>query len=85
MERVRPNTLKVSYFAMLRECAGKREEDIATDAITALELYAELQHRYGFALEARQIAIAINDQYASWDTELHSGDHVVFVPPVSGG
>ena len=31
------------------------------------------------------LAVAVNEEYAAWDCELHRGDAVAFIPPVSGG
>ena len=31
------------------------------------------------------VRVAVNLEYASFDRELHSGDEVSFIPPVSGG
>jgi molybdopterin converting factor small subunit len=29
--------------------------------------------------------VAINQQFASWDALLNSGDELAFLPPISGG
>ncbi|MFL6576785.1 MAG: MoaD/ThiS family protein, partial [Povalibacter sp.] len=78
-------TVLVQYYALLREQAGRNEESIDTQAITAGELYGELQNRHPFHLAADQLKVAINDEFASWDTQLSSGDTIVFIPPVAGG
>jgi molybdopterin converting factor small subunit len=31
------------------------------------------------------LRVAINQQFASWDTPLTSGDELAFLPPISGG
>jgi molybdopterin converting factor small subunit len=31
------------------------------------------------------LKVAINDEFAAWDTQLASGDTIVFIPPVAGG
>jgi molybdopterin-guanine dinucleotide biosynthesis protein A len=43
-------TLRVQYFALLRDQAGRAEESLSTTATTASELYAELAARHGFTL-----------------------------------
>ena len=78
-------TISVIYFAALREQANKREEKIDTSSQTALDLYRELQNRYGFTLDSNEITVAINDRNAPLDREVQSGDRVVFIPPVAGG
>ena len=77
--------LRVQYFAVLREQAGRREEAIETRARTAADLYEELKHRYGFQLSAVQLKVALNNEFSDWQTPLKSGDAVVFIPPVAGG
>jgi molybdopterin converting factor subunit 1 len=78
-------SISVRYFAALREQSGKSEEALDTPARTAGELYADLRGRYGFALAAHQVKVAVNQEYRSLDHVLAAGDEVVFIPPVSGG
>lgn len=75
----------VQYFAILRERSGRSEETIETKADTAADLYGELENRYSFGLPAGAIKVAINDDFADWDTLLNNGDRIVFIPPVAGG
>ena len=78
-------TVRVQYFAALRELAGCREETIATAAATPAELYQELKCRHGFELPAGRLRVAIDDDFSSWSTQLVDGVTVVFIPPVAGG
>jgi len=80
-----PKSIRVQYFAVLREQAGRREEAIETRAHTAADLYDELKHRYGFQLSALQLKVALNNEFSDWQTPLKQGDAVVFIPPVAGG
>jgi molybdenum cofactor guanylyltransferase len=77
--------IRVQYFAVLREQAGRREEAIETRARTAADLYEELKHRHGFQLSALQLKVALNNEFSDWQTPLKPGDAVVFIPPVAGG
>lgn len=77
--------LRVQYFAVLREERGVLEEEISTDARTALDLYNQLRDQHGFSLEPSRMKVVINEEFRDWRTALHEGDHVVFVPPVAGG
>ena len=76
--------VRIEYFAILREHAGQRVEEINTDARTAAELFDELSRRYQFP-ETGHFKVAINDEFADWDAALAEGDSVVFIPPVAGG
>jgi sulfur-carrier protein len=77
--------VRVQYYAMLREERGISDENIDTSANTAGELYAELQRAHGFTLDAGQLKVVVNAEFAEWDRPLSAGDTVVFIPPVAGG
>ena len=78
-------TLRVQYYALLREQAGRSEEHVTTMATTPAELYAELKLRHPFQLAREQLKVAINAEFRDWATPLADGDSVVFMPPVAGG
>jgi molybdenum cofactor guanylyltransferase len=77
--------IKVQYYAILREQAGRSEETVATAARTPRDLYAELQRRHPFSLDADSLRVAINAEFSDWSQPLVEGDAVVFIPPVAGG
>lgn len=77
--------LRVQYFALLREQAGRRDETVTTGAPTPRELFAELSARHGFTLAPEHLKVAVNSEFSDWSRPLVAGDHVVFIPPVAGG
>jgi molybdopterin converting factor small subunit len=77
--------LKIQYYALMREQAGRSGETLETAASTPADLYSELKVRYGFTLPPEQLKVAVNSEFASWSRKLASGDSVVFIPPVAGG
>jgi molybdenum cofactor guanylyltransferase len=77
--------IKVQYYAILREQAGRSEETVATAARTPRDLYVELQRRHPFSLGADSLRVAINAEFSDWSQPLAEGDAVVFIPPVAGG
>lgn len=77
--------IRVQYFALFREQAGRSEETIRTNATTPAALYRELQSQHPFKLAQSQLKVAINNDFAAWDRPLASGDTLVFIPPVAGG
>lgn len=77
--------IRVQYYAILREQAGRSEETLDTSASTAAELYHELRRRHSFLLEPAQLKVALNAQFSDWQAPLKHGDTVVFIPPVAGG
>jgi molybdenum cofactor guanylyltransferase len=80
-----PVQLKVQYYALMREQAGRSEETVETRALTPGDLYSELQARYGFTLSREQLKVAVNSEFAAWSRRLAAGDAIVFIPPVAGG
>lgn len=77
--------IKVQYYALLREQAGRREEGVETQASNPMELYDELRNRHHFSLAQNMLRVAVNAEFGSWTQPLGSGDVVVFIPPVAGG
>ncbi|MEO8064899.1 MAG: NTP transferase domain-containing protein [Pseudomonadota bacterium] len=77
--------IRVQYYALLREQAGRSDETLNTHSRTPRELYAELAARYPFTLPAEMLRVAINAEFGEWSQPLNPGDAVVFIPPVAGG
>ena len=77
--------LKIRYYALMREQAGRSEETLETRAATPTDLYAELAARHGFTLAKEQLKVAVNGEFSHWSQPLAPGDAVVFIPPVAGG
>jgi molybdopterin converting factor subunit 1 len=77
--------VRVQYFAVLREQAGRGEESVATEARSPAELYEALKARHGLSLPRAVLRVAVNEEFCDWDRPLADGDHVVFIPPVAGG
>jgi molybdopterin synthase catalytic subunit len=79
--------VKVRYFGMLREIAGRDQEVVQLgDGSRLGDLFAQLQQRIpkldGFR---GSIALAVNYEYSDGTTVLRDNDEVALVPPVSGG
>lgn len=81
----RSKQIRVQYFALLREQAGRSQESLATTATTPRELYEELRARYPFSLPPEMLRVAVNTEFGDWSQPLSEGDAVVFIPPVAGG
>jgi molybdopterin-guanine dinucleotide biosynthesis protein A len=77
--------IKVQYYAILREQAGRSDESIVTAAHTPRDLYNELKSRYPFSLAPEMLRVAVNAEFGEWSQRLADGDFVVFIPPVAGG
>lgn len=82
--------LTIVYFASLRETVGKTGELFALPANpTVAGLVAELRSRgdvWAAALgDGKRWRVAVNQEMATLDTPLLSGDEVAIFPPVTGG
>ena len=82
--------LNVVYLARLRDAFGRGGETLAVPApARASDVLATLRARGGaFAAElgpGRAVRIAVNHAMARDDAELHDGDEVALLPPVTGG
>jgi molybdopterin-guanine dinucleotide biosynthesis protein A len=85
LEKSAPMQLKIQYYALMREQAGRSEETLETSAATPAHLYTELAARYGFTLSREQLKVAVNSEFSDWSRKLAANDAVVFIPPVAGG
>ena len=73
-------SVKVKLFAGLRELAGWGEKEL--ENVTRVD---ELWPVLGLGPEPKGLLYAVNKEYATRDRELHDGDEVALIPPVSGG
>jgi len=78
-------TIKVEYFAHLRERRGLARETVVTAAVSAAGLFDELAARHEFRMERARVRVAVNDAVVPWETPLGDGDRVVFLTPFGGG
>jgi len=79
------NNYKLQYFSLIGDLTGKSGEQLQSQSTTPEELYKELQIIYSFDQCPSKFRVAVNDEFADWDTQLNDGDSVVFIPPVAGG
>ena len=79
--------LTVQYYALYRERTGLRYEvlDLEDDSSVSDILMAVRSRHPNLAPVEIEILVAVNEEYASKDQRLSSGDCVALIPPVSGG
>ena len=79
--------LKVLFFGRLKELTGHAEDAVEFAGATTIEqLFAVYAARHPELVKYRSSVVASrNQEFAAWDTPLHPGDEVAFLPPVSGG
>jgi len=81
-------TVEVQLYARLRELCGDRPsvETRIPAGSSAEQCFEQLCGRFEALASYREtLAVAVNDEYASWEQALQDGDIVAFIPPVSGG
>lgn len=79
--------VKVLFFGRLKEIAGSVQESMDLSAGADIEsLFAQYAARYPELNRYRSSLVAsCNQEFTPWNTVLHAGDEVAFLPPVSGG
>jgi molybdopterin converting factor subunit 1 len=77
----------VRMFARLRDLAGAAEMSREIEpGGTIGAVWRDLAREFpALADYERSISAALNADYARMDAEVHDGDEVAFLPPVSGG
>ena len=83
-------SIRILYFAALREALGQAEEDFALPAepFSLGQLRQALAARPGnwqSLATMRNLKAAINQTMAGPEALLRDGDEVAFFPPVTGG
>jgi len=74
-------SIQVKFFASLREKMGISETkvDSASTAGEIWDITTECAER------PLNVLVAINLEYAQYDSQVSDGDEVAFFPPVTGG
>jgi molybdopterin synthase sulfur carrier subunit len=82
-------TLRILYFARLRERFGLAGESLVLEGSTAADLIAQLQARGGVWAEelgaGRAFRVAVNQDIVALDAALPDSAEVAIFPPVTGG
>ncbi len=79
--------IRVRLFASLRDAVGRPEVelDLPTGASAEDAWQALVRSCPALSPRRQSLAASVNRCYAPFDTALHEGDEVAFIPPVSGG
>ena len=82
-------SLRVLYFARLRERFGMADETLDFNGTTAADLIAQLQARGGVWAEelaaGRAFRVAVNQDIVALDAAIPDHAEVAIFPPVTGG
>lgn len=78
--------VRVRLFASFRESAGVSASDLPlADGATVTAAIAALQRQFPRLRLAAHAMLAVNHEYVGPDFQLHDGDELALIPPVSGG
>lgn len=76
-------SIKVRYFASLKESLGRSEDDLE---FTGIVTVSDVWHRANAGKVApNHLLAAVNMEYVDWNSVVSDGDEVAFFPPVTGG
>ena len=76
-------TIRVRYFASLRETMGRGGDELPiTETTTVEKIWQRATHNMQ---RPEQLLVAINQEYAHFTDKVKNGDEVAFFPPVTGG
>jgi molybdopterin synthase sulfur carrier subunit len=82
-------SLRVLYFARLRERFGIADETLDFNGVTAADLIEQLQARGGVWAEelaaGRAFRVAVNQDIVALDAAIPDAAEVAIFPPVTGG
>jgi sulfur-carrier protein len=83
-------SIRVLYFASLREAVGSAGEELAlVDGVTTVGgVRAHIAARGGEwrnLVETKNLRAAVNQSVVGFDAPVQAGDEVAFFPPVTGG
>ena len=76
-------SIKVRYFASLKESVGRPEDDLAfSNLLTVYEVWNMANPNKSLP---DNILAAVNMDYVEFNSTVRDGDEVAFFPPVTGG
>lgn len=83
-------TVKMKFFAQTERWMGIHELVLDSNSYTAPVELSELLKRESAKLSPikshlNTIRVAVNHEFATFNTVIRNGDEIAFIPPVSGG
>jgi len=78
-------TITVLFFGKLKDTWNTNKLTHQTSCKTIEELYLELLEKITEIPHKASIKVAINDEFANWQSHIESKDTIAFLPPASGG
>ena len=76
-------SVKVKYFASLREKLGRSQDEVLIHGDTTVKDVWNTATQNTPTPDT--LLVAVNQEYAQFDRTVRDGDEVAFFPPVTGG
>lgn len=76
-------SIKVRYFASLKEHLGRAEDEVQSDDVLSVRQVWDLANPEKPVPD--NVLAAVNMEYVELDSPVNAGDVVAFFPPVTGG
>ena len=77
--------INIKCFGIAKEIVNKDIEQFDVDELTVADLRKAMNHQYHAFTQIKGYMIAVNQEYATDDQVIKTGDEVAIIPPVSGG
>ena len=82
--------MKILYFSWLREKIGIDSEEIKISEIgdvnELVEFLKKSSEKHSIAFQnMKSIKVAVNKEFANFNTKIQDQDEIAFFPPVTGG
>ena len=83
--------MKILYFSWLKEKVGSNLEEIRKpekvhNIMDLIEFLKDISNKHQEAFKhLKSIKVAVNKNFADFDTPINEEDEIAFFPPVTGG
>lgn len=77
--------IEVQFYGALRETFGTAVAQVQSEALDCAALWSNLCSAHGVEVGTSHVRVAVDDEFASWDSPLHGAHVVAFMPPFAGG